>query len=102
MQNEDSARVYSVIEYLANQEQTAGRVVKIHGPLCGQSEAQCCVGSWSQGVVFDAGDLSEHHRIRLIELGTDGSHPPQFGTVTFNSANRRATDIQFDDRSGPQ
>lgn len=92
----DDQRVLTVIEFLANLEQIGSKTVKIRGRLAGSSENSCVVTDEDgRGRGFDAGDLPEQDRIRLLQSGFNGK-PFEHGVVTLDCSTNRAKHVDFE------
>ncbi len=89
-------RIYSVVEFLANQEQIGGGIAKVRGPLAGLSESSCRVGDPPEFYLFDAGDLPEADRISLLESAQAGKAARR-GVVTIDCKAARAKEVKFED-----
>ena len=94
LHDNEGNRIFSVIEYLANQEQIGQGTAKVCGSIRGTSEANCCIGDWTECVRFDSGDLPEGDRIKILECGFAGK-PGTNAVVKIDFKTNHATEIEF-------
>ncbi len=90
-------RVYSVIEFLANQGDLVGKPAKIKGTVACTNVVDCTLSGEARAVYFTAVKLPEADRVALLKSGTPGSpletvtltvlaSPPGYSGVAASSA----------------
>ena len=89
-------RIYSLVGFLADQVQLAGKTVEVRGEVSCSNELNCTITGQNHSVPFNSTNLPEADRISLLESGLDLPKRKAVVTIEVGSYSSLAQKIEFE------